>query len=566
MLVSFVLICYTLFTAFITGMMFLYILSKLLKINNGFYDFTFSAIAGLCFIAIVISIQHIFYKVGIVSHAIIWVFNGLVWSSNAKIFSVSIFTQWQNLKSKPLKIILIYALFLVGAIVNIMARPATGDAADYHFQAIRWMEEYQVVPGIGNIRRQLGNNSNWFLLNAFFGYSFTGLRSVYVLNASLLLMACFYFSSAFEKILNGNFEKYFIIKSLILFYLMLTVFRKYVGAVTNDFPITVLTLYVFSLLLETNREDVFKRMMIIFFVAVMITFKLSALPMIVFAGLVGMSVFKKLNSRFVIVFSALIVTLFVPWVYTNVMHCGYIVFPISNPDFFAVDWKMRKSVLDWEVMANLAWARVPFADVEITKQYVFAQWFPLWLKSLDGFSIFLMLGSIASMFISAILCSVKKYRNELKKHLTADILYIFVTVVIALYLWFTHGPTPRFVFGYLVFFIGFQMWLFVQVSLTLQKQAKWVGKSIFLLTTAIFFVSCVPFLPKYFTTSSFVNQIVLPKNYTLVNATQVKLEEGFVNVPAKYEQCWDSPIPCTSALDTALTWRGAKMEDGFKIK
>ena len=175
-------------------------------------------------------------------------------------------------------IILIYALFLVGAIVNIMARPATGDAADYHFQAIRWMEEYQVVPGIGNIRRQLGNNSNWFLLNAFFGFSFTGLRSVYVLNASLLLMACFYFSSAFEKILNGNFEKYFIIKSLILFYLMLTVFRKYIGAVTNDFPITVLTLYVFSLLLETNREDVFKRMMIIFFVAVMITFKLSALP------------------------------------------------------------------------------------------------------------------------------------------------------------------------------------------------------------------------------------------------------------------------------------------------
>jgi len=565
MLISFLLICYTLFTAYISGIAFLHIFSKLSCINNSRNDFAFATISGLSWIAILVSIQHIFFSVGIISHLLVWIINGIVWSTNSTYFSSTFFQQLQSFKTKHKSILVLYFLFLIGALINIVARPASGDAADYHFQAIRWMEEYEVVPGIGNVRRQLGNNSNWFLLNAFFGFSFTGLRSVYVLNASLLLIAVVYFSEALNKFLVGKAEKYFVIISVVLIYLMLTVFRKYVGAVTNDYVITVMILYVFTMLLEIENEEIFTRIMLIFFIAVMVTFKLSALPMVLLALLISFTLFKQINFRNFLAFCLLLIALVLPWIYTNIINCGYLVFPISNPDFFDVDWKMNKSVLEWEVMANLAWARVPFTDVAISSKYVFAQWFPLWIKSLDFFSIFLMVGSILSTSVLATLFSIKKLREKIISMMKKETIFIIITGATALYLWFTHGPTPRFVFGYLTFILAAQFWVYTQLFSSLQAFILKRGKHLFIAIALIFFVSCISFLPKNFTINTFAGSLILPRNYVEVKTKQLKLKNGFVNVPQTDCQCWDLPLPCTSELDTTLTWRGTKMEDGFKI-
>ncbi len=565
MLISFLLLCYTLFTAYISGIVFLHIFSKLSGLKNTGTSFAFAAISGLCWIAILISIQHIFSPVGIISHILVWLINGIVWGSDSSNFSSIFSNQVRSFKTKHRRMFILYFLFLIGALLNIIARPASGDAADYHFQAIRWMEEYQVVPGIGNIRRQLGNNSNWFLLNAFFGFSFMGLRSVYVLNASLLMIAVVYFSDALDKFINEKTEKHFVIKSIILIYLMLTVFRKYVGAVTNDFAITVMILYVFTSLLELKKEDIFSKLILIFFIGIMVTFKLSALPMVLLALLISVSIFKQLNPRIIFAYCLLLILLIVPWIYTNIMNCGYLVFPISNPDLFNVDWKMNKSVLEWEVMANLAWARVPFTDVAISSKYIFAQWFPLWIKSLDGFSIFLMLGGIISTSFFLIIYSIKKYREKINPLLKAENIFIIITGATALYLWFTHGPTPRFVFGYLTFILAAQFWIYSEVFSSLQISILKYGKHLFLLIALIFFVSCGSFLPKNFTINTFASGFILPKRYEEVKLKPQILQQGFVNVPQNGCQCWDSPLPCTSELDTTLRWRGTKMEEGFKI-
>jgi len=565
MLISFLLICYTLFTAYVSGIVSLHIFSKLFGINNSRSDFAFVVISGLCWITILISTQHIFSSVGIISHVLVWLINAIVWSTNSIYFSSTFFQQTHSFKTKHKSVLVLYLLFFIGALINIAARPASGDAADYHFQAIRWMEEYKVVPGIGNIRRQLGNNSNWFLLNAFFGFSFTGLRSVYVLNASLLLAAVVYFSESLNTFLKGKTEKYFVVKSVVLIYLMLTVFRKYIGAVTNDYVITVMILFVFVSLLESETKDIFLRLMLVFFIAVMVTFKLSALPMVVLAFLISMSLIKTLNFRSAFALSLMLILLIVPWLYTNIMNCGYLVFPMSNPDFFNVDWKMNKSVLEWEVMANLAWARVPFTDVAISSKYVFPQWFPLWIKSLDGFSIFLMAGSIVSTSFLAILILIKNFRLKILSLIKKENFFIIITGTTALYLWFTHGPTPRFVFGYLTFILAAQFWVYSNIFSSLQDFILRYGKHLFIVIALIFFVSCISFLPKNFTINTFASSLFLPRNYVEVKTKQLQLKNGYVNVPQTDCQCWDSPLPCTSELDTTLMWRGTKMEDGFKI-
>lgn len=562
MIVSFLLILYTLFTAYISGIVFLHVFSKILGLQNTQNDFAFTAISGIFWLAFIISIQHIFYKIGLFSHLFIWAINAIVWALNSKAFLAQISATIQMIKNKPKSVYYIYFLFLFGALINIVARPALGDAADYHFQAIRWMEEYKVTPGIGNIRRQLGNNSNWFLLNAFFGFSFAGLKSVYVLNASLLMIACSYFAEA----VTNKLDKLFIIKTIVLVYLLTGIFRKYVGAVTNDYVITVMVLYIFTLLLETDVKNIFVRMVLVFFIVMMITFKLSALPMLILGVFIIWGILKQLQLKQFFVFTIFILSVFTTWIYTNMMHSGYLVFPISAIDIFDVDWKMRKSVLEWEVMANLAWARVPFTNVEISSTYNFATWFPLWIKSLDGFSIFLLLTSISLTAFFSFIFLIKSIRIKITSSVNMEYLYIFITILIALYLWFTHGPTPRFVFGYLVFMLAVYTHQLAVAYPVFRKQVNHYSKHFLIIISFIFCLSGIPFLPKYFTINSFVQNLILPQNYTQVKTNRVQLQTGYVNVPDANNQCWDSPLPCTSNLDTALVWRGTEMEQGFKIK
>src|SRR5450631_1020671 len=100
MLISFLLICYTLCTAYISGIVFLHIFSKLIGIDNTRNDFAFAAISGLCWIAILISIQHIFSSIGLISHLIIWLINGIIWSTNSAHFSSTFFRQIQSFKTR----------------------------------------------------------------------------------------------------------------------------------------------------------------------------------------------------------------------------------------------------------------------------------------------------------------------------------------------------------------------------------------------------------------------------------------------------------------------------------
>jgi hypothetical protein len=98
------------------------------------------------------------------------------------------------------------------------------------------------------------------------------------------------------------------------------------------------------------------------------------------------------------------------------------------------------------------------------------------------------------------------------------------------------------------------------------KQTIGYSKYILIIISFIFLLSAIPFLPKYFTINSFVQNLILPQNYTQVKTNRVQLQMGYVNGPDANNQCWDSPLPCTSNLDTALVWRGTEMEQGFKIK
>ena len=555
MLVSILLIIYNLSIAFAAGVIFTRLLSKICGVTAATLHPTLYVIIGWGSIAMLLQVFHLFFPVNLFAHIYIWLSIVILATGQFKMIAKDVVTSLHQISSK--KHVAVGIGFSILVLLNMISRKADGDIGDYHLQAIRWIEEYAAVPGIGNIRRQLGNNSNWFLLQAFSGFHFLGIRSVYTLNAALVIMAALY--------VTPHLKQHFWLRNLLLlFYFAIVATRKYTGGVTNDISITIGIIILFCWftdIVNNHNKNTIELLLLLALTMLLITYKLSALPMVLFAIGVLFYAFKQqlITKRITYSLIGIGLLIFIPWFITNIIHSGYLLFPVTSSNYFDVDWEMRPEIVAYEVYANLAYARAPDIDIEVSRYFTFKQWWPHWIKSIDIFSAILLVGGI---FFYIILFTQwianKRFRNQFTAHYYW---IIATTCIVALVLWFTHGPTPRFVFGYLVFTITMGINLFHQTTLQqLLFKNKFTLVGIFLLGLIAMSVQ------KQLTNSGFKNTLFIPPTYRQAQLIKFEVNGGTLNVPASNQQCWDSNLPCTNLPDSGLQYRGTTLNQGFSIK
>jgi len=555
MLVSILLIIYNLSIAFAAGVVFTRLLSKICGIATAILHPTLYVIIGWGSIAMLLQVYHLFFPVNLFAHIYIWLSIVILATGQFKMIAKDVVSSLHQISSK--KHVAVGLGFLILVLINIVSRKADGDIGDYHLQAIRWIEEFAAVPGIGNIRRQLGNNSNWFLLQAFGGLHFLGIPSVYTLNASLIIMAALY--------VTPHLKQHFWLRNfLLLFYFAIVATRKYTGGVTNDISITIGIIILFCWftdIVNNHNKKAIELLLLLVLTMLLITYKLSALPMVLFAIGVFFYAFKQqlITIRIIYFIIGIGVLVFIPWIITNVIHSGYLLFPVTSSNFFDVDWKMRPEIVAYEVYANLAYARAPDVDIEVSRYFTFKQWWPHWLKSVDVFS-FILLGGGLFFYITLFTqwLTNKRFRNQFTAH------YYWIiasTCMVALVLWFTHGPTPRFVFGYLVFTITMGVNLFHQTTL---QQLLYKHK--FSLVATLLIVLIASSLKNQITNQIFSSSLIMPPGYMQPEIQKFAVVGGTLNVPLPRQQCWDSKLPCTNLPDSGIQYRGTTLNQGFRIK
>ena len=555
MLVSILLIIYNLSIAFAAGVVFTRLLSKICGIAIAILHPTLYVIIGWGSIAMLLQVYHLFFPVNLFAHIYIWLSIVILATGQFKMIAKDVVSSLHQISSK--KHVAVGIGFLILVLINIISRKADGDIGDYHLQAIRWIEEYAAVPGIGNIRRQLGNNSNWFLIQAFGGLHFLGIRSVYTLNAALVIMAALY--------VTPHLKQHFWLRNLLLlFYFAIVATRKYTGGVTNDISITIGIIILFCWftdIINNHNKKAIELLLLVVLTMLLITYKLSALPMVLFAIGVFFYAFKQqfITKRIIYFIIGIGVLIFIPWFITNIIHSGYLLFPVTSSNFFDVDWKMRPEIVAYEVYANLAYARAPNIDIEVSRYYTFSQWWPHWIKSIDIFS-FILLGGGLFFYVILIIqwLNNKRFRNQFKTH------YYWIiasTCMVALVLWFTHGPTPRFVFGYLVFTITMGINLFHQTTL---QQLLYKHK--FSLVATLLIVLIASSVKNQITNQIFSNNLIMPPSYMQPQIQNFAVNGGALNVPLPKQQCWDSKLPCTNLPDSGIEYRGITLNQGFRIK
>jgi len=213
-----------------------------------------------------------------------------------------------------------------------------GDTESYHVQAIKWIRNYAVVPGLGNIHGRFAFNSMFFVISGLFTFQI-GETLIFPLNGIcyiVLLMRLFTLSS--KEIRDKSNWKAILYGMTLLTSLLLLI--PNINSTSTDVICAVLIIYLFVILFERgNREgqpDLPQLVLINMLVFSSVSFKLSSLFILT-------ALIILLNRDFIkrgilsLILGLIIMT---PFIIRNYYLSGYLAYPFPAVDIFNVDWKI----------------------------------------------------------------------------------------------------------------------------------------------------------------------------------------------------------------------------------
>lgn len=463
--------------------------------------------------------------------------------------------------------------------------PMNFDTGLYHFNSIRWLNEFPIIKGIGNLHGRLGFNQFYFLYVASLNFHplFNDF-AYHVANSFLYALFCS------EMIVSETFVD--LILLALFFFLPMPNF--WIATPTPDIAVSLLQMIIFkNFIVAVSVEHCCERWKSISFVALLsaliITIKLSSVFFVL--GLLALVFIKKYpyncSDLKIIKTTVVYLTLFIGlWFIRGYMQTGYPLFP-SSIGRINFDWTVAKDITERTERDVYVFAKLNNYDHKspLLKDWA---WFDPWLKESYfnieqdfneelpvNISTALMLilfpmtmiywgmGSLtlfccSIIFIIIWLVAIIR-RNELWRA-TNTFFGLTIIELISIFLWFFIAPNPR--FSNAIFNL-----LFVTSLLLLKKSYpslkinKYIKNS-FLFYSFFIFIWCfyINFSNNEFRIGK---MIVLKKIQMLDYITDSGLKLLY---PINKSQCWDSDLPSTPEPDYRLELRGISLEDGFRIK
>jgi hypothetical protein len=94
--------------------------------------------------------------------------------------------------------------------------PFNVDTAIYHAQALRWLEEVGIVPGLANVDIHLGFNSAWFVPEALFSWGRYWGSPLQVLNSVFFVLFGWYGLGGLNRLVRGQGQPVDVLKALLV--------------------------------------------------------------------------------------------------------------------------------------------------------------------------------------------------------------------------------------------------------------------------------------------------------------------------------------------------------------
>jgi hypothetical protein len=538
---------------------------KLLKIDPPrTISWTVSILLGLGLLTTLASLFSLVIKTGLVSNLILVIAAVVIVLSMRGVFLEFVRIGWQNLRRlNPATWLLFAAIFLV-AWMKAVQVPQNYDTGLYHAQAIRWIETYPTVPGLGNLQDRLAFNSSWLLTSALFSFSFLGLQSFHALGAFLVIIVAAYLVFQMDSLLHGEITLSGIAAIVGLFFLR-RIFSLEFSSPGTDLPAALLIWIIFFLgmkKIEKHRLQNFDSdsLAILILSAFVLTIKLSVIPVILIS--VYFLILQKGRSKIgsLAFQGGLALFILAPWLARNVILSGYLVYPVSGINIFNMDWKIPLAQAQETAAVIKSWAMSASADTAVLAAPI-SSWLPAWYARQDPADVQLLwamgLGSLLLIVFTAGEAIWKKTLSLIMRQY-----WIFYAVaLVGLLYWFEEAPAIRFAYGFIgvwlcLVFAPLAHWI-VQHSQRLQKFILYAVIAGLVLYQGVGIFNLIK-------TPDFRQYLVLPADYPQVPTLSEQVDRYTIYAPAHGNQCWYAAFPCIPVLGNGFSLRGSTLENGFR--
>ncbi len=338
------------------------------------------------------------------------------------------------------------------------------DTDSYHAQAIRWIEEYGVVRGLGNAIRNTAYNSSFFPLTALYSMKYVFGRSLHTLQGFWALLALSQCTGFLGRFWKADFRLSDFARVGTVYYATLN-YRAMISPSSDYavmFPLFLIAIWYLESV-EKREEDAFPFIVLCMIGCNCVTTKLSAGVILLLSICPIVMLIRKRQIK-PIVYSVLTALLIVvPYLIRNVIISGWLIYPSTALDLFDVPWKMPAQIGEADAYQIHVWGWDVHGDPEMEAASLIS-WIPHWFSSvLSSTEKLLVLASLLISLITVFVLLIqavrylflRKTRSEKTEGEAASsekgrLLLLFVTFAIEYFFWQYSAPLPRYGYAYLI--------------------------------------------------------------------------------------------------------------------
>lgn len=568
MLITLLIWLYTACLAFIYGYLLYQAISRILPGASGeTVSPPVTILLGLAAVTTLTGYISLVSKIGLLAHGLLLAGAAASLALDWRRFKTFLRSSLAGLKGTHILAWLIFALMLSFALGKTPSEPTNYDTGLYHAQAIRWIEEYPAVPGLGNLFRNLAYNSAWFLPTALTGFAFLGGQSYHVLGGFAFAMFAWYGSLKFSALLQGKIT----ISSLCaagLLFLSRWLLGAELSSPGTDLPAALICWLVFLLALESLEAGpptlpdwhLGAGLLLAVFA---LTIKLSLLPLILVPVFLWLMNRRQIAWRSFVQAALLCLAMVVPWAARSVIQSGYLVYPVYQVDLFNVDWKIPEKYVREDVEWIYSWPRLPGVDKSLVLAMSYREWVPGWYQNQNRNDIRLLYGLAGGLVLLVVAGVLQAARRRLDLAALGCYAVVYLIAAAGIIYWFLQAPVFR--YGYA--FIGISLCLLaaplVATVLRAYRTVRLAGTAAILMILLAYYAQGVF---KMRSPSYFLPILIQPTAYPAVEVRSERLGNFDVSMPVVLDQCWYAPLPCTPLHNPEVNLRGSSMAEGFYNK
>ena len=422
---------------------------------------------GLVLATVYAQIWSLFYKVGILANIVLLILCALSFLYGRK--QIAHLIHVQRDKDSILKGIGLGILILIW--VYCTSRGYMHYDSDlYHAQSIRWMEEYGIVKGLGNIHVRFAYNSSFFALSALYSMPYIFGQSMHSVNgmiALILSIEALRIVHAWKrkKLLLSDFAR-----AAALFYL--TLIYSDIMAPASDYAIMCTVFYIIIKWLsqledEKEADNVTPYALLCVAGVYAVSLKLTAGLILILVLKPAIMLIRQKRWKEIMLYLCIGIGVIMPWLIRTVWISGYLLYPFPALDIFSVDWKLPAQAAALDAAEIKTWGRglnnAALVDLPIT------EWFPQWFQTmLPMLGKLFIIADIISIILGFIMFIIALFRRKADK--IKDIGLVWLVIAASYLFWQLSAPLLRYGYAYILLLIaltGGMMWSAICIKIEL---------------------------------------------------------------------------------------------------